>query len=85
MPDAFFLEISKEKPAKCLIRGARQGEKWGKRPYFHRAVEMKQPHTITEPKTKALSYKRGYDLLKFCVLRILVYISIYTIYKIYNY
>ena len=29
--------------------GFRQGENWRKRLYFHRAVEMKQPHTMTMP------------------------------------
>ena len=29
--------------------GVLQQKNWIKRPYFHRAVEMKQPHTMTEP------------------------------------
>ena len=52
--DAFFLEIPKEQPEKRLSYGFSQGENWRKRLSFHRAVEMKQPHTMTEPKKKAL-------------------------------
>ena len=51
MVDTFFLEVPKGSPAKCLGRGSRQGEKRRKRLYFHRTVVMKQPQTITEPKT----------------------------------
>ena len=40
MVDAFFLEVPKEEPATSLGRGFRRRIK---RPYFHRAVEMKQP------------------------------------------
>ena len=32
--------------------------KLAKMPYFYRVVEMKQPHTRTEPKEKALRGKR---------------------------
>ena len=49
MVDAFFLEVPKDKPIKCFSRGSRQGENRRKRLYFQRAVEMKQPHTMTEP------------------------------------
>src|SRR5699024_11017379 len=34
---------------KCLGYGFHQGESWRKRLYFHRAAEMKQPHTQTGP------------------------------------
>ena len=49
MADAFFFELPKEQPAKCLGYGFRQGENRIKRLYFHRAVEMKQPHALTGP------------------------------------
>ena len=49
MVDAFFLEIPKEWPEKRLSYGFSQGENWRKRLSFHRAVEMKQPHAMTEP------------------------------------
>ena len=58
MVDAFFLEVPKGSPAKCLGRRSRQGENRRKRLYFHRTVEMKQPQTLTEPKEKALRGKR---------------------------
>ena len=45
MADAFFLEIPKGYPAKCLSHEARQGGKLERRPYFHHTVEMKQPPT----------------------------------------
>ena len=49
MVDAFFLEIPKGEPEKCLGRGFRQGENWKKGYTFHRTVKMKQPHAVTEP------------------------------------
>ena len=49
MVDAFFLEVPQGSPAKCLNRGSRQGKNWKKSSIFHRTVEMKQPHTLTEP------------------------------------
>ena len=49
MVDAFFLEAPKGSPAKCLGCGSRQGENWKKGCLFHRTVEMKQPHALTEP------------------------------------
>ena len=52
MVDAFFLEILKEQPEKRLGYGFSQGENWRKRLSFHRAVEMKQPHAMTEPTGK---------------------------------
>ena len=47
--DAFFLEVPKEKPAKCLSLGFRQGENWIKGCIFHRVAEVKQPHAMTDP------------------------------------
>ena len=52
MIDAFFLETPKGEPEKNLSRGVRQGEN-GKKGYtFHRTVELKQPHTLTESISK---------------------------------
>ena len=49
MADVFSLKFQRNKPKKCLGYGFRQGESWIKRLYFQRAVEMKQPYTMTVP------------------------------------
>ena len=51
----YFLEAPKGWPAKCLSHEFRQGENWRKRPYVHRAMEMKQPHAMTERSIKPTS------------------------------
>ena len=45
----FSLKIQRDNRQNALTVDPAKG-KTGKRPYFHRTVEMKQPHTITEPK-----------------------------------
>ena len=60
----FFLETPKDNRKKALAVDPAKG-KTGKSSIFHRTVEMKQPHTITEPywsflwnfkKASAISY-----------------------------
>ena len=51
MVDAFFLETPKDNRKKALAVDPAKG-KTEKSSIFHRTVEMKQPHTITELKTK---------------------------------
>ena len=48
MVDAFFLETPKDNRKKALAVDPAKG-KTEKSSIFHRTVEMKQPHTITEP------------------------------------
>ena len=57
MADAFFFELPKEQPAKCLSYGFRQGENRIKKPYFYRTVEIKQPHALTGP-LERLCYRK---------------------------
>ena len=42
------LKLQRDGQLKCLSHEFRQGENWRKRPYVHRAMEMKQPHAMTE-------------------------------------
>ena len=49
MADAFFFELPKEQPAKCLSYGFRQGENRIKKPYFYRTVLIRQANTMTGP------------------------------------
>ena len=44
-----FLKVPKEQPTKCLSHRFRQRKNQIKKPYFHRTIEIKQPHTMTEP------------------------------------
>ena len=48
MVDAFFLKLQRDNRQNPLAVDPAKG-KIGKRLYFHSTVEMKQPHTLTEP------------------------------------
>ena len=63
MADAFFLKFQRNDRQNALAIGSR--ESWRKRLYFHRAVDMKQPHPLTEPSKTIASYGRSH-LLKNC-------------------
>ena len=52
MIDALFLETPREYPTKSPNHRIRQRESEGKSLSFHRTVELKQPHTLTEPISK---------------------------------
>ena len=45
---AFFLKLQRDNRQNPLAVDPAKG-KIGKRLYFHSTVEMKQPHTLTEP------------------------------------
>ena len=51
----YFPWNSKGITGKCLSRGSRQGKNEKKSSIFHRTMEMKRPHTITEPFVFTLS------------------------------
>ena len=59
----FSLKLQRNDRQNALAIGSR--ESWRKRLYFHRAVEMKQPHPLTEPSKTIASYGRSH-LLKNC-------------------
>ena len=45
----YSLELQRNKPTKYLSMDSVNEKNWIKRLYFHRLVEMKQPHTTTAP------------------------------------
>ena len=49
MVDPFYLEVKKEKQKKWLSHESAKAET-EKKLHFHRVVEIKQPHTMTEPR-----------------------------------
>ena len=49
MVDAFSLKLQRDNRKNALAVDPAKGKNWKKGCIFHRTVEMKQPHTITEP------------------------------------
>ena len=49
MVDAFSLKLQRDNRKNALAVDPAKGKNWKKDCIFHRTVEMKQPHTITEP------------------------------------
>ena len=54
MVDAFFLKLQRDNRENVLAVDSAEGKNGEKGCIFHRTVEMKQPHTITEPYKKAV-------------------------------
>jgi len=53
---ALFLEAPKGQSIQCLSHEAHQRKDWRKRPYFHHAVEIKQPCFMKPPCSKSRNY-----------------------------
>ena len=53
MVDAFFLKLQRDNRKNALAVDPAKG-KTGKKLYFHRTMEMKQLHAITEPYFEAV-------------------------------
>ena len=49
MVDAFSLKLQRDNRKNALAVDPAKGKNWKKGCIFHRTVELKQPHTITEP------------------------------------
>ena len=54
MVDAFFLKLQGNNRKNVLSVDPAEGKTGEKGCIFHRTVEMKQPHTITEPYKKTV-------------------------------
>ena len=56
MVDAFSLKLQRDNRKNALAVDPAKGKNWKKGCIFHRTVELKQPHTITEPINNTENY-----------------------------
>ena len=56
MVDVFFLKFQRNNQQNALAMDSAKGKILRESLHFHRVVEMKQPHTMTEPFILALPY-----------------------------